>query len=92
MTHEAVASALREEYSPSPKSSHRLFLRHTILKKIEDFFHRTGAYVFAHIPRLGPSGRSAKKGQSLMKHISMNGHLVQRGFPGSILMGRAIGV
>ena len=51
ITHEAVASALREEYSPSPKSSHKLFLRHVIVKKLEDFFHRTRAYVFAHIPR-----------------------------------------
>ncbi len=43
MTHEAAASALRQEYSPSPKSAHPLFLRHTILKKLEGFFHRKGA-------------------------------------------------
>ncbi|NIQ38950.1 MAG: hypothetical protein GTN81_10220 [Proteobacteria bacterium] len=42
ITHEAVACALREEYSPSPKSAHRLFLRDTILKKLEDYFHRRG--------------------------------------------------
>jgi hypothetical protein len=34
VTHEGVASAFREEFSPSPKSAHRLFLRHTIVKKL----------------------------------------------------------
>ena len=34
VTNEGVASAFREEFSPSPKSAHRLFLRHTSAKSI----------------------------------------------------------
>lgn len=51
VTNEGVACAHREEFSPSAKSAHRLFLRHTIAKKLEDYFFRRGTYVFAHIPR-----------------------------------------
>jgi hypothetical protein len=28
-----------------------MFLRHAIIKKVEDYFHRKGRYVFSHIPR-----------------------------------------
>lgn len=62
ITHEGVASALREEFNPSPKSSHRLFLRHAIVKKIEDYFFRRGVYMYAHIPRpLGSISRGGEK-------------------------------
>jgi hypothetical protein len=62
ITSEGVASALREEFNPSPKSAHRLFLRHTIVKKLEDYFFRKGVYMFAHIPR--PLGSISKEGEN----------------------------
>lgn len=34
------------------RNSVNLFLRHTLLKKFDDFFFRTGKYHFAHIPRV----------------------------------------
>jgi hypothetical protein len=62
ITNEGVASALREEFSPSLKSAHRLFLRHTIIKKLEDYFFRKGVYAYAHIPRpLGSISRGGEK-------------------------------
>jgi hypothetical protein len=61
VTQEGVAVALRAEFSPGVKSGHRMFLRHAIIKKIEDYFHRKGEYVFSHIPRpLGSISRNKK--------------------------------
>jgi len=59
VTQEGVASALREEYNPSPKAGHRMFLRHTIIKKLDDYFHRTGVYVYSHVPR--PLGSTSQR-------------------------------
>ena len=62
ITNEGVATALREEFTPTPKSGHKMFLRHTIIKKLEDYFYRKGAYMFAHIPRpLGSISRTSDK-------------------------------
>ena len=61
ITNEGVASAFREEFNPSPKSSHRLFLKHTIVKKMEDYLFRKGIYMYAHIPR--PLGSVSKEGE-----------------------------
>jgi hypothetical protein len=62
LTNEGVATALREEYTPTPKAGHKMFLRHTIIKKLEDYFYRKGAYMFAHIPRpLGSISRTDKE-------------------------------
>ena len=60
-THEGVATALRIEYSPMPKSGHKMFLKHMIIKKLEDYFYRAGEYIFAHIPR--PLGSISKVGK-----------------------------
>ena len=62
LTQEGVASALREEYNPSEKAGHRMFLRHTIAKKLDDYFHRTGVYVYAHVAR--PLGSISRRGDS----------------------------
>lgn len=62
ITQEGVASALREEYNPSPKAGHRMFLRHTIIKKLDDYFHRTGVYVYAHVSR--PLGSISRRDDS----------------------------
>ena len=62
ITNEGVATALREEFTPTTKSGHKMFLRHTIIKKLEDYFYRKGAYMFAHIPRpLGSISRTKDK-------------------------------
>jgi len=61
ITREGVVSALREEYVLAPKSGHRMFIRHAIIKKLDDYFFRKGIYVYAHIPRpLGSISRTGK--------------------------------
>ena len=62
VTLEGVATALREELTLKPKSGHRMFLRHTIIKKLDDYFYRTGTYKFAHIPR--PLGSISRVGEN----------------------------
>ncbi len=62
ITQQAVVVALREEYSKAAKIGHKMFLRNTIIKKIEDYFHRKGVYKFAHIPR--PLGSISKIGKN----------------------------
>jgi len=59
-TNEGVVAALREEFNNTPKAGHRMFIRHVTIKKLEDFFYRTGVYVFAHIPR--PLGSISRQG------------------------------
>jgi hypothetical protein len=61
ITEEGVASALRAENSPGAKSGHKMFLRHAIIKKVEDYFHRKGRHVYSHIPR--PLGSISKDGE-----------------------------
>lgn len=51
ITKEGVIAALRKEKHPSPKSAHRLFLKHTIVKKFDDYFYRKGIFLYSHIPR-----------------------------------------
>ena len=68
ITQEGVAAALRTELSPGVKSGHKMFLRHAIIKKVEDYFHRKGNYVFSHIPR--PLGSISKdKGEPYEAYI-----------------------
>lgn len=57
-TAEGVASAFRVENNPSPKKGHHMFLRHMIAKKLDDFFFRTGKYMYSHVPR--PFGSFSK--------------------------------
>jgi hypothetical protein len=51
-THEGVAAALRIEKDPAPLKGHQSFLRHMIVKKLDDYFYRSGDYVFSHVPRV----------------------------------------
>ena len=60
VTQQAVAVALREEFSKEFKKGHKMFLRHTIIKKLEDYFQRKGTYGFSHIPR--PLGSISRTG------------------------------
>jgi hypothetical protein len=79
VTHEGVASAFREEFSPSSKSAHRLFLRHTIVKKLEDYFHRRGVYMFAHVPR--PLGSISKDDENPSEAYIYEWAFGTEGFP-----------
>jgi hypothetical protein len=51
ITNEGAVSALREEYSLIPKTGHYMFLRHLLIKKMEDYFFRIRVYNYSHIPR-----------------------------------------
>jgi hypothetical protein len=51
ITQEGIAAAFRDNYNPMPKEGHRMFIKHTIIKKLEDYFHRSGRYSYAHITR-----------------------------------------
>lgn len=63
ITSEGVVAALRAEYHPTPKAGHRMFLRHAIIKKLDDYFFRKGVYVFSHVPRpLGSVSRGHDEG------------------------------
>ncbi len=57
---QVVAAALRQEYNNVPGISARLFLKHVIIKKLDDYFGRTGIYTFPHIAR--PLGSIGKNG------------------------------
>ncbi len=79
ITHEGVASALRREFHPSPRSAHRLFLKHAIVKKMEDYFFREGIYMYAHIPR--PLGSISRGGESPSEAYIYEWAFGTEGFP-----------
>jgi len=61
ITQEGAVTALRKEFNISPKMGHKMFLRHTIIKKLEDYFYRKHVYNLAHIPR--PLGSISSEGE-----------------------------
>lgn len=59
MSRQIVATALRADYGAIPGTGDRLFFKHLIMKKLDDYFLRTGVYTFSHIARpLGSTGVS----------------------------------
>ncbi len=46
-----IMAAWREEFNQAPGIGKRIFLKHLILKKLDDYFCRTGRYFFPHITR-----------------------------------------
>jgi len=50
-TYQAIPTALRREFNLRPNVGHRGFLKHAILKKLEDYFFIKGKYGYAHITR-----------------------------------------
>lgn len=50
-TYQAVVVANRHEYSKAPKTGHNIFLKHALIKKLEDYFFVKGYYNFAHVTR-----------------------------------------
>ncbi len=62
-TQEGALIALREQLNKTSKSGHKMFLKHTLVKKLDDYFFRTKKYLFPHIPR--PLGSISKEGNNL---------------------------
>lgn len=50
-TYQAIPVALRVSYNPSSNVGHREFLKHAVLKKLEDYFFMREIYGYAHITR-----------------------------------------
>jgi len=69
ITAEGVPSAFRYERDKTPKTGHKLFLKHTLIKKLEDFFFRTGVYVVSHIARPLGSVSRHENGQHVEGYI-----------------------
>lgn len=63
ITKEPVTVALRQSYNKIPGTGHLLFLKHTIFKKLDNYFCWTQKYKFPHISRpLGSiSGKDKKQ-------------------------------
>jgi hypothetical protein len=58
-TYQGIAVARRNEFSNAPKIGHEMFLRHMLIKKLEDYFFKKGFYKYAHVTRpLGSTDRS----------------------------------
>jgi len=58
-TYQAIAVAHRIEFSPAPEIGHEMFLRHALIKKLEDYFFKKGYYKYAHVTRpLGSTERA----------------------------------
>ena len=58
-TYQSLPVALRTEFNNSRNSVHRMFLKHALIKKLEDYFFRKGEYMFAHVTRpLGSTDES----------------------------------
>src|SRR3989344_2138577 len=48
---QALSVAYRKEYNYSPQVGHKLFHKHSLIKKLDDYFFRRERYTFAHITR-----------------------------------------
>lgn len=48
---QSIMAAWREEFNQAQGMGKRLFLKHLILKKLDDYFTRTDRYLFPHISR-----------------------------------------
>ncbi len=51
MIQQPIMSAWREEFNQTSGIGKKLFLKHLVLKKLDDYFTRTGHYLFPHITR-----------------------------------------
>lgn len=61
-TQQPVVVAIREEFNQYPGQGRKLFLKHAIIKKMDDYFLKTGKYTFTHIPRpIGSVEKDEKK-------------------------------
>jgi len=46
-----IVAAWREEFNQVPGMGKKIFLKHLILKKLDDYFTRTGRYIYPHVTR-----------------------------------------
>lgn len=79
ITNEGVATALRVELKPTHKSGHKMFLRHMLIKKLDDYFYRKGVYKYAHIPR--PFGSISRNGKESVEAYLYEWAFGAEGFP-----------
>ncbi len=83
LTRDGVICALREEREAMPKAGHKTFLRHMIVKKLEDYFYRLpDSYAFSHIPR--PLGSISKESGSPYEAYIYQWVFGSEGFPWEI--------
>src|SRR3989344_6428322 len=61
-TKQAAYVALRKEFNTAPHTGDRTFLRHLIMKKLDDFFCRSGLYLAPHVTR--PFGSVSNSGNN----------------------------
>ncbi|TAL55325.1 MAG: hypothetical protein EPN86_03385 [Nanoarchaeota archaeon] len=50
-TYQAIPVAVRMDRNYSPQVGHHMFLKHAVLKKLDDYFFRTGKYQYSHVSR-----------------------------------------
>ncbi len=50
-TYQALPVAYRTDFDYSPQCGHRLFYKHAVIKKLEDYFFMKGFYRYPHITR-----------------------------------------
>jgi hypothetical protein len=51
LTYQALPVAHRTEFSYSPQCGHKMFFKHAIIKKLEDYFFKKGSYRYPHVTR-----------------------------------------
>ncbi len=50
-TYQALPVALRTDFDYSPQCGHKMFYKHAVIKKLEDYFFMKGAYRYPHVTR-----------------------------------------
>jgi hypothetical protein len=50
-TYQALPVAFRTDFDYSPQCGHRIFYKHAVIKKLEDYFFMKGVYRYPHITR-----------------------------------------
>jgi len=78
VTSEAVLTACRIEKNIVPDNGLKMYLRHLLVKKMDDFFFRNHAYSYAHIPR--PFGSISLDSHGVEAHLYEWAHGID-GFP-----------
>ena len=50
-TYQALPVAFRTDFDYAPQCGHRMFYRHAVIKKLEDYFFMKGVYRYPHVTR-----------------------------------------
>jgi hypothetical protein len=50
-TYQALPVAYRTDFDYSPQCGHKLFYKHAVIKKLEDYFFMKGSYRYPHVTR-----------------------------------------